>query len=160
MARISDQFIVADVEFVRVDSPETLCCWVPVDAETNISIVAEPPTQPSPRTLELAAYVIREFHTLVDSAVTYMCTKLRERQYGLTADELRRLSEQPAPFAEPEAVIWCDETWMMRFVEVEIMAVADEYGIGVNFVGSRPQSLEILIEAEPVLEDQDAAPCE
>ena len=150
MATISDRFIVAGTEFVRAASPEAMCCWLPVNADANVAIVAEPPAEPSPRSLELAACVVREFNALVESAISYLCTKLREAQYGLSPEELQRLIEKPAPFADPEATVWSDGTWMMRFADVEIKSVADEYGIGVNFAGTRPHSLEILIDAEPV----------
>lgn len=47
------------------------------------------------------------------------------------------------PLAAPEAIVWADRTWAIRFAESGLR-IADPYGILVTFDGTRPVDIEGL----------------
>lgn len=65
-----------------------------------------------------------------------------------SADNLSRLDDD-SQFAEPEAVIWADGTWMLRFGGCGLDA-ASEYGVGISFVGSAQQCVDSFDDADEV----------
>lgn len=99
--------------------------------------------------LQLAAVVVAGFDEFTDLAAGYLQQRLAEPEYRLSDAELRTLQGAEPPFGEPEAVIWADGSWMLRFAESRI-ELADPYGIGVLFEGSSPSGIEDLSDVDPV----------
>ena len=149
VSTLPDTLEVGGVTFSRVDSPEGLACWTAQNDNGFVSLVIEPPAVPSAEVIDVAVSVITDFPRLTDEAITFLREQLRSPEYGLLPDELALLDGQAAPFDSPEAVIWADGTWMLRFAESGLR-MAEEFGIGVNFVGSVPQSVDSFSDAESV----------
>lgn len=141
--------------FSRIDSDESIACWVAtVDVEgvgesRPVSLVVEPAGAPEPEQLELAALVSGRFGEFVELAAAYLGRRLREPQFGLGHSELAKLDAVDAVLGAPEAAIWSDGTWMLRFAESSL-EMADPLGIGVLFNGEVPEEVEDLSGAEPV----------
>lgn len=153
MKSIPEAVHIAGVLFTRVDAPNRLCCWTAQTSGPVVSLVIEPAASPDVDTLDLAAQVLTGFEQFVETAAAFLRVQLRSAQYSLSAEDMALLDNDPPPFAEPEAVIWGDGTWMLRFTESSL-SVADDYGIAVHFSGSALLGVEILAEAEPVEDDQ------
>ena len=113
-----------------------------------MSLVIEPAATPEPAVLELAAMVVARFDEFSELAAGYLRQRLREPEFGLRHSEVATLDAPEAPFDEPEAVIWADGSWMLRFAESGL-EMADPYGIGVLFDGTRPSAVEDLSGADP-----------
>lgn len=79
--------------------------------------------------------------TCVNSCVSHSSASPRSELVELDATE--------SLFGEPEAVIWADGTWLLRFAESRL-EMADPFGIGVLFAGTTPYAVEDLSGAEPV----------
>lgn len=125
---------------------DDFACWaVDLPGGGSVSILAEPAGPPTDEAIETAAGVISDFAALVDAASAYLVAALAEPEWGLDAAERARLA--PHLFDMPEAVVWDDGTWMLRFAECDL-AMATEYGIGVDFVGTKPVGVEDLSDAE------------
>lgn len=113
-----------------------------------MSIVVDPAALPAQRVLQLAAVVVARFDEFTDLASVYLQQRLDEPQFGLKEVELLALQGAEPPFGEPEAVIWADGSWMLRFAESRL-ELADPYGIGVLFDGTSPCGIEDLSDADP-----------
>ncbi len=150
MSKLSQTLEARGIRFERVDSPNALPCWAP--SSEPVSIVVEPPADPGESVIDLAARVAIELERFAGRAVDFLCDGLQDPQYGLTPDEIALLSAAERPFGSPEAVIWGDGTWMIRFGESSLR-IAEEFGIGVNFNGEQPVSIENLSDAEYVDEE-------
>lgn len=144
---------IAGTTFTRIESPENIACWSADADPANpgdhrpVSVLTEPAAAPDQATLELAATVLARFDELADLSVTYLRERLREPELGLSADELATLDAAEPPAAEPEAVVWADGTWLLRFAESRLR-LADPYGIGVLFEGTTPSGIEDLSQAD------------
>ncbi|MFE7467994.1 hypothetical protein ACFU6R_28320 [Streptomyces sp. NPDC057499] len=138
---------IAGLAWERTESPPSLACWTgsfPEPAGGNavdISLVMEPAAPPEEVTLQLAHDVVSRFDVFVDRAARYCRTRLRERHFGLTAEELSWLDLPELPLAAPEAVVWADRTWAIRFTESRFR-LAEPYGILVTFNGTQPVDVE------------------
>ncbi|MDK0517905.1 hypothetical protein [Streptomyces sp. ML-6] len=138
---------IAGLALSLVESPPSLACWsggfpVPTGADpVGVSLVIEPSAPPPPATLRRAHDVVSRFDILVARAEEYCRTRLREEQYGLTAEELDRLDLPEPPWGLPEATVWTDRSWMIRFAESGLR-MGDPYGILVTFDGTRPVDVQ------------------
>ncbi|MFF3394070.1 hypothetical protein ACFYW1_24440 [Streptomyces sp. NPDC002669] len=138
---------IAGLALSRVESPPSLACWsgdfpVPAGADpAGVNLVIEPPAPPQPATLRRAHDVVSRFDVLVARAVEYCRVRLREERYGLTAEELDRLDLPEPPWGLPEATVWNDRSWMIRFAESGL-GMGDPYGILVTFDGTRPVDVQ------------------
>ncbi|WP_218172429.1 hypothetical protein OH786_36260 (plasmid) [Streptomyces atratus] len=83
------------------------------------------------------------FDVFVEQALEYCRTRLRERHFELTAEELSWLDLPELPLAVPEATVWADQTWAVRFAESRFR-LADPYGILVTFDGAQPVDVQGL----------------
>ncbi|TXL88116.1 hypothetical protein [Streptomyces sp. IB2014 016-6] len=72
--------------------------------------------------------------------------EFRESRFGLTTEELGWLNHPELPLAVPQAVVWADRTWAIRFAESRLRP-ADPYGILV-INGTRPVDVEGLDDEE------------
>ncbi|KQX46127.1 hypothetical protein ASE09_15620 [Streptomyces sp. Root66D1] len=144
---------IAGLELSRTESPPSLACWtgyLPRPAGTDpagLSVVTEPPAPPQEPVLRLAHDVVDHFDAYVDQALEYCRTRLREPRFGLAAEELTWLDLPELPLAVPEATVWADRTWAIRFAESRL-ALADPYGLLVTFDGTRPVDVQGLDEEE------------
>ncbi len=134
-----------------------MACWTgcfPESAGGNaavVSLVVEPVAPPEEVALQLALDVVSSFDVFVDRAVRYCRTRLRERHFELTAEELSWLDLPELPLAGPEAVVWADRTWAIRFTESRFR-LADPFGILVTFNGTQPVDVQGLEDED---EDED-----
>lgn len=151
---LPEQLLVGGATYSRVDADDSIACWTATfDVGGNgdsrqVSLVIEPAGVPDSAVRELAADVSARFGEFVRVAADYLRAGLRDPRYGLDGVELGLLDAEEAPFGEPEAVVWADGTWMLRFAESRL-AIADPFGIGVLFTGDTPDAIEDLSEAEP-----------
>lgn len=142
---------VAGLTLSRTDSPPPLACWTGYFAESAgadriaISLVIEPAAPPDESTLQLAHDVVSRFGVFVDQALEYCRTRLRERHFELTTDELNWLDLPELPIAAPEATVWADQTWAIRFTESRLR-LADPHGILVTFNRTQPVDLQGLTD--------------
>ncbi|MDX3310614.1 hypothetical protein P1S61_16325 [Streptomyces sp. ME08-AFT2] len=138
---------IAGLAFTRTESPPSLACWTgcfPESAGGNaavVSLVIEPAAPPEEVTLQLAHDVVSRFDVFVGQALRYCRTRLRERHFELTPEELSWLDLPELPLAVPEAVVWADQTWAIRFTENRLR-LADPYGILVTFDGTQPVDVQ------------------
>ncbi|WP_342280332.1 hypothetical protein [Streptomyces sp. CLV115] len=144
---------VAGLALSRTESPPQFACWTGYFAEAAgtdriaMSLVTEPAAPPDESTLQLAHDVVSRFGVFVDQALEYCRTRLRERHFGLTADELNWLDLPELPIAAPEATVWADRTWAIRFTESRL-GLADPHGILVTFDRTRPVDLQGLTDEQ------------
>ncbi|WP_405643066.1 hypothetical protein [Streptomyces uncialis] len=140
---------IAGVELSRTQSPPSLACWsgylpgLPGSEPAGLNVVIEPAAPPDCATLRLAHDVASRFDELVDRAREYCRTRLREPGFGLTAGELGQLDLPTLPLAAPEATVWDEGGWAVRFAECGL-GTADPYGVLVTFDGTRPVDLQVL----------------
>ncbi|MET9662563.1 hypothetical protein [Streptomyces sp. NPDC006510] len=138
---------IAGLVLRRAESPPYLACWSgyfpgPEGSEpAGMNVVIEPAAPPEETTLQLAHDVVSRFHDFVAQALEYCRTRLRERRFDLTAKELSWLDLPELPLAVPEATVWADQTWAIRFTESRLR-LADPYGILVTFNGTQPVDLQ------------------
>ncbi|GAB6856616.1 hypothetical protein [Microbacterium xylanilyticum] len=136
---------------IRIDAPEDVACWTAGvaggDGGWTVSIVAEPAEPPSDDARETAQGVVAEFAALSDAAMRFLVQELQDP--GLSDDDRALLAAEEPPFGAPEAVVWQDGTWMMRFAETGLQ-IGDEYGIGVMFAGRTPVAIEDLSDPDDV----------
>ncbi|MFE6750625.1 hypothetical protein ACFVGM_32565 [Kitasatospora purpeofusca] len=140
---------IAGLVLERTESPPSLACWTgrfPESAGGDaavVSLVIEPAAPPDDVVLQLVLDVVSDFDVLVDRAARYCRTRLGERHFGLTSEELGWLDLPELPLAGPEAVVWADRTWAIRFTESRFR-LADPFGILVTFNGTRPVDVQGL----------------
>ncbi|MFE3247196.1 hypothetical protein [Streptomyces sp. NPDC059209] len=140
---------IAGVELTRVESPPSLACWsgcLPESASTagaGMSLLIEPAAPPDEAVLRFAHDVVSRFDVFVGRALEYCRTRLREACFELTTGELDLLNLPELPLAAPEAIVWADRTWAIRFAESGLR-MADPYGILVTFNGTLPVDVEGL----------------
>ncbi len=146
MSELPETLTAGDAEFIRAESPEDFAHWTSSDAARPVSLLIEPADVPSDEVLAIAADVVAQFDDAVERALEFLRETLRASD--LSADDLARLDDD-SRFAEPEAVIWADGTWMLRFADCALDA-ASEYGVGVSFVGSAPQGVDLFDDAEEI----------
>ncbi|MFB7532744.1 hypothetical protein ACFC0C_31940 [Streptomyces sp. NPDC056178] len=103
--------------------------------------MTEPPAPPQSATLRLAHDVVSRFDAFVAQAVEYCRIRLREEHFGLTAEELDLLDLPEPPLGVPEATVWADQSWAVRFAESGLR-MGDPYGILVTFDGTRPVDVQ------------------
>ncbi|MCX4963226.1 hypothetical protein OHA98_00035 [Streptomyces sp. NBC_00654] len=90
---------IAGLALVRTESPPSLACWTgyfpePAGADpAGVSLVMEPAAPPDEPALRLAHDVVSRFDAFVGRTMEYCRTRLRERQFELTAEEVRALFE-------------------------------------------------------------------
>lgn len=136
MSELPDTVTAADAVFVRAESPDDFTHWTSQDAARPVGIIVEPAGEPTDEVLTIAADVVADFDEVVVSAREFLVEQLGEQ------------ASDPSLFAAPEAVVWGDGTWMLRFADCGLDA-ASEYGVGVHFVGAAPQSVDLFDDAEP-----------
>jgi len=123
-------------------------CWAAEVADGGtVSILIEPAGPPTREAIATAAGVIEDFAALAEVASDYVVSALAGPEWALDAADRARLAADA--FDMPEAVVWEDGTWMLRFAECTL-AIGAEYGIGVNFVGAQPVGVEDLSVADEI----------
>ena len=136
---------------IRIDAPEDVACWTAGieggDGGWTVSILVEPAEAPSAEARETAQGVVDEFGALSGAAIRYLVEELQDP--GLSAADRALLAAEEPPFGAPEAVVWQDGTWMMRFAESGL-EIGEEYGIGVMFAGRTPVAIEDLSDPDEV----------
>lgn len=147
MQEIPQQFEIGDVRFERVDAPEELACWAAQDTMIPTSLVMSPAMAPDQRSLELLAYVLSPDSRVADVAAEYLVTQLSETGDQLSAADSERLRSAPAPFDQPEIVVWDDGTWMLRFAETGLDSIDAGLGVGVSFFADVPSGVDMFEEA-------------
>ncbi|WP_285181806.1 hypothetical protein [Rhodococcus sp. MEB032] len=154
MDDLPESVVVGSAVFSRVDSDDSLACWTSiidvqgVGDSRPVSLVIEPATVPESAVCALAATVMARFGEFAEVAADYLRQQLRGPQFGLRHSELVELDATESLFGEPEAVIWADGTWLLRFAESRL-EMAYPFGIGVLFEGTTPYAVEDLSGAEP-----------
>jgi len=114
-----------------------------------VSVITEPAEEPGAEAREAAQGVVTEFAALSEAAIRYLVEELAGPRGDLSDADRARLAEEEPPFAAPEAVVWQDGTWMMRFAECGL-EIGDEYGVGVMFAGRTPVAVEDLSDPDDV----------
>jgi hypothetical protein len=146
MAALTDPLDVDGITLHSTAVTGEFACWAAdLPGGGTVSILIEPPAAPTSEARETAAGVIADFAALAEAAAEYLVAELAAPEWGLDAADLGRLTTHA--FAVPEAVVWEDGTWMLRFAECDLHVGAD-YGIGVNFVGTGPVGVEDLSDAD------------
>ncbi|WP_433605555.1 hypothetical protein [Prescottella agglutinans] len=155
MNELPEQIEVRGTTLDRIGLSEEFVCWaaeLPGDEPRTVSIVVEPAGPPSAAAVDAAAEAIAGFDGLAAAASRYLVAELTDPMWALDAVDRARLGGPEAPFDLPEAVVWADGTWMIRFAECAL-AMGEEFGIGVRFVGSTPVGVEDLSEATEIETD-------
>ncbi|MGN8026768.1 hypothetical protein [Microbacterium sp. 22242] len=136
---------------IRVDAPDDIACWTAGidggDGGATVSIIAEPAEEPSAEAREAAQGIVSDFAALSDAAIRYLVDELAGPHGALTDEDRALLTAEEPPLGAPEAVVWQDGTWMMRFAECGL-SIGEEYGVGVMFAGSRPVAVEDLSDPD------------
>ncbi|MFB8033763.1 hypothetical protein ACFC5Z_12520 [Streptomyces sp. NPDC056004] len=138
---------IAGLALSRVESPPSLACWTgyfPNPAGTDpvaTSLLIEPAAPPDEVTLQIAHDVVSSLDVFVDQALGYCRTRLRERHFELTTEELSWLDLPQLPLGAPEVTVWADQTWAIRFTESRLR-LADPHGILVTFNGTQPADVQ------------------
>ncbi|MEV0672407.1 hypothetical protein [Mycobacterium sp. NPDC050441] len=139
----------------RIGLSEELVCWsaaLPGDEPRTVSIVVEPAGPPTDAAVNSAAEAIAGFDGLAAAASRYLVAEFTDPVWALDAVDRARLDGPEAPFGMPEAIIWADGSWMIRFAECGL-AMGEEFGIGVRFDGSAPVAIEDLSRATEIETD-------
>lgn len=147
MTQLPERIDVSGIALDRLDAPEDIACWSGAFDGGEITLLIEPAAEPSGQALDAAAGAISDFEELRSVAEQFLVTELAGDSWGLADDQRALLARRPAPFDEPEIVVWQDGTWMIRFAESPL-AMAEDYGIGVLFAGRAPVSVEDLSDAD------------
>ncbi|MFE6664883.1 hypothetical protein ACFVFH_15160 [Streptomyces sp. NPDC057697] len=148
-AELPASLLVAGLMLEKVESPPSMACWTgsfPRPAGSHpagVSLVVEPAAAPGESALRLAHDVVSRFDALVDQALEHCRARLRDRCFALTTEELGWLDLPELPLGAPEATVWTDRTWAIRFAESRFR-LGDPYGILVTFDGTRPVDIEGL----------------
>lgn len=150
MTDLPRELRIRDLVLDLLTEGDDLACWsgvLPREEHSMVSIVVEPAAEPSREALDTADGVIDRFDALVDAAADYLTSELPTGQGDLGDADRARLSASPAPFGMPEATVWDDGTWLLRFAEVDL-DLAGDLGLAVRFVGTAPVAVEDLSDAE------------
>ncbi|QKT13635.1 hypothetical protein [Rhodococcus sp. W8901] len=137
----------------RIGLAAEFVCWaadLPGDEPRTVSIVIEPAGPPTDQAVDSAAQAIAGFDVLAAAAARYLVAELADPVWELDAEDRARLDGPEAPFGLPEAIIWSDGSWMIRFAECGL-AIGEEFGIGVRFTGTAPVGIEDLSGSAEVL---------
>lgn len=154
---------VRGVALTRIESPAELTCWsgdIPGTADGRLHIVMQPAGPATLEALEAAGLVVDRFAEFVRRAITFLVTELQGGVWALDPAERERLNSAEPPFARPDAVVWGDGGWMLRFDECGLR-MGEDYGIGVLFTGDSPSAVEDLSDvddAAEVISAEEAAP--
>lgn len=158
MTSANETIQAAGFDFDRVEAPEGIGCWTvqigASDEEGTVNILTDDGAMPAAATIEVAGNVAANFDVLVEVATIFLREHLRAPDYAILPEEQELIASGPAQFAHPEAVVWADGTWMMRFADSPL-AIADPFGVGVLFVGSAPQSIEDFSEVDDEDDEDD-----
>jgi len=153
MSTLPDAIELDGATLIRIDAPEDIACWTAGveggEGGWTVSIIAEPAEEPSAEARETAQGVVTEFAALAESAIRYLVDELAGPRGALSDADRARLAEEEPPFGAPEAVVWQDGTWMLRFAECGL-SIGDEYGVGVMFAGRTPVEVEDLSDPDEV----------
>lgn len=152
MTELPDTIELDGAVLIRMDAPQEIAFWtagIPGgDGGWTVSILAEPAEPPSAEAREAAQAIVGDFAALSDAAIAYLADELAG-----PLGELPHDAAEP-PFGAPEAVVWQDGTWMMRFAECGL-PMGDDYGIGVLFAGRTPVAVEDLSDPDEIEEIGD-----
>lgn len=152
MSALPEVIDVRGIPFSLIDAPTELSCWsgdLPGDGYRRIHLVMEPAGPATGEAIAAAEIAVDEFDALVAAASAFLLTELQDATWALDAQALELLRGPEAPFARPEAVIWRDGSWMLRFDEC-VLAMGEEYGIGVLFDGRTPIQVEDLSDVDDI----------
>lgn len=150
MSELPHEIDIDGITLILLDTDDDIVCWsgeLTGEDAPAISIVIDPAGPLSAEAREAAGVVVAEFDGLVAAASDFLVTALGDGSWPLDDAELALLRGAEPPFALPEAVIWRDGSWMLRFAESPL-AMGEDYGIGVLFAGRTPVSVEDLSDAE------------
>lgn len=151
--QLPDAIDLDGATLIRVDAPDDIACWTAGleggDGGWTVSIIADPAEEPSAEAREAAQGIVTEFAELSEAAVRFLVEEMSGPDHDLSKGDRVRLTAAAAPFGAPEAVVWQDGTWMMRFAECGLQIV-DEYGVGVMFAGRRPVAVEDLSDPDEI----------
>lgn len=150
MTDLPRELRIRDVVLDLITDDDEVGCWageLPREEHSMISIVVEPAAEPSQEALETAAGVIDGFDDLAEAAITYLVAELSSGRRMLTDADRARLSEPSPPFGLPEATVWDDGTWLLRFAEADL-DLAGDLGLAVRFVGTAPVAVDDLSDAD------------
>lgn len=154
---IPEHIELAGTHFDLTVSDDDFTCWVailPEDPARTITLLMEPAGPASTVALESAASIVEQFDELASVGADFLCSELEDTRWALSPKERELLSSDALPFAGPEAVVWSDGSWMMRYAETPL-EMGRDFGIGVLFVGSTPISVEDLADASDAYDDND-----
>lgn len=139
----------------RIPLSEEPACWsatLPGSEQRTVNFVIEPAGPPTDAAVDSAAEAIARFDELAAAASRYLVAELTDPVWALDSVDRERLDEPEAPFGLPEAIIWADGSWMIRFAECGL-AMGEEFGIGVRFSGPAPVAIEDLSGATELKAD-------
>ncbi|OZB85513.1 hypothetical protein [Microbacterium sp. 13-71-7] len=153
MSTLPETIELDGATLIRIDAPDDIACWTAGleggDGGWTVSIIAEPAEEPSAQALEAAQGIVTEFAELSEAAIGYLVEELAGPGGDLSDADRARLAAAEPPFGAPEAVVWQDGTWMLRFAECGL-EIGDEYGVGVMFAGRTPVAVEDLSDPDDV----------
>jgi len=153
MSTLPETIELDGATLIRIDAPDDIACWTAGleggDGGWTVSIIAEPAEEPSAQALEAAQGIVTEFAELSEAAIGYLVEELAGPGGDLSDADRARLAAEEPPFGAPEAVVWQDGTWMLRFAECGL-EIGDEYGVGVMFAGRTPVAVEDLSDPDDV----------
>lgn len=153
MSELPDELTISGVVLSLLDAGEGISCWSgAVDGAGAVHVIIEPAGQATAGAVATATTVIEGFPVLTAAASAFLVAELADARWNLDDADRQRLGGEQPPFDLPEAVIWQDGSWMLRFAECGL-AMGAEYGIGVLFEGTTPVDVEDLSEVDP--EDAD-----
>lgn len=150
MTDLPRELRIRDIVLDLITDGDEVACWsgeLPRDEHSMVSVVVEPAASPSREARETAEGVIGGFDELVEVATAYLVEELPGAGRQLTDADRGRLSEPPSPFGMPEATVWDDGTWLLRFAEADL-DLAGDLGLAVRFVGTAPVAVDDLSDAE------------
>ena len=151
MADLPHELRIQDVALHLITDGDDIACWsgeLPRAEHSLLSLVVEPAAAPSQESLDTAGGIVDAFDELVAKAAEFLVAELASGDHGLLPADLSRLSESPIPFGLPEATVWDDGTWLLRFAEVDL-EIAGDLGLAVRFVGTAPVAIEDLEDPDP-----------
>jgi hypothetical protein len=155
MNDLPEEIEVRGTALHRIGLSEELVCWsaaLPGDEPRTVSIIVEPAGPPTDAAVDSAAEAIAGFDALAAAASRYLVAEFTDPVWALDSADRARLDGPEAPFDMPEAIIWADGSWMIRFAECGL-AMGEEFGIGVRFDGSAPVAIEDLSGATEIETD-------
>lgn len=149
MAHLPSDISTSLAHLSRVDSPDSLACWTTTNSALPVTVVIEPAGEPDRHVLETIDAIVVDSEALVAKAAEYLRDELKRGAISLTAADSELVHATDDIVAVPEAVVWSEGSWMVRFGESSL-SIGAELGIGVNFVSGSPVSIELLDDDEPI----------